>query len=156
MFNIPCMALIIMKYAAGNSTNVTARAEDILVNHVWMGHEVSRLFSRTCPISLIPKHGMYLVTNSFAEKKTVFSVDFKWIHWKCTMLVIIIISHKQRSWQLYIFINSYLFIFDVRHRINNDWSFDDEISAAFGCQVFAFDPSMNKGERVETTLRTTM
>ena len=40
------------------------------------------------------------------------------------------------------------------YSINNDWSFDDEISDAFGCQVFAFDPSMNIGERVETTLRT--
>ena len=30
-------------------------------------------------------------------------------------------------------------------RINNDFSFDDEISDAFGCKVLAFDPSMGKG-----------
>ena len=34
-------------------------------------------------------------------------------------------------------------------RINNEWSFDDSI-AKYGCNVYAFDPSMNKGDHFRT------
>ncbi|XP_028397116.1 methyltransferase-like protein 24 isoform X1 [Dendronephthya gigantea] len=36
--------------------------------------------------------------------------------------------------------------------INDEWSFDDSIAKSFGCRVYAFDPTMNKGDHNRSQL----